>query len=211
MVSRIIGKETTCVFQLLARLSISTTCHGIASSDDIRTTRLTCASSWSSGDLTGWARSMSKLWRDTCRSGKAQVHNEGGTERSRRCWMSKDGCTSLSTQQQWSANDVHGRQAREQVRAVINLVPQVQAKRQKLPTLQQRFGGCVLGTLARALTRIRYGCVEPRPLELPLILLGSSSRLLPISFLAAVTSLVPFPYTFFLCLDPHISVFCSAF
>lgn len=78
MVSRVIGKETTCVLQLLAGLSISTTCNGIASSDDIRTTRLTCASSWSSGDLTGWARSMSKLWRDTCRSGKAQVHNEGG-------------------------------------------------------------------------------------------------------------------------------------
>ena len=46
---------------------------------------------------------------------------------------------------------------------------------------------------------------------LQLILLGCSSRLLPISFLAAVTSLVSFLYIFFLCLDPHISVFCSAF
>ena len=78
MIPRIIGKETTCVLQLLARLSISTTYNGIGNSNDIRTTRLTCASSWSSGDLTGWARSMSRLWRDTCRSGKVQMHNEEG-------------------------------------------------------------------------------------------------------------------------------------
>ena len=37
MISRIIGKETTCVFQLLARLKISMTCNVIGSSSNVNT------------------------------------------------------------------------------------------------------------------------------------------------------------------------------
>jgi hypothetical protein len=37
MVSRVIGKETTCVLQLLARLPISMSSDGIGSSNDMKT------------------------------------------------------------------------------------------------------------------------------------------------------------------------------
>jgi hypothetical protein len=93
MISCVVGEETTCVLQLLARLPISMSSDGIGSSSDIRTTRLTCASSWSSGDLTGWARSMSRLWRDTCRSDREQIYNEGAQRGVGDAGCQKDGCS----------------------------------------------------------------------------------------------------------------------
>ena len=133
MISRIIGKETTCVLQLLARLSISTTYNGIGNSNDIRTTRLTCASSWSSGDLTGWARSMLRLWRDTCRSGKVQVHNKAGTERSRQCWLSKIWLQRLAAHS--SRRRTTFTRGRQGGRSGQQPCSQVQAKRPKIRRL----------------------------------------------------------------------------
>jgi hypothetical protein len=158
---------------------------------------------------------MSRLWRDTCRSDRKQIYNEGAQRRVGDAGRQKDGCSgskhaAVSRRTTFTAKGRQGRAGQSggsagRFRAVTLRVKRLCLRAaETLANERVPLCGASVNLSPSDVTRARTHPARSAALRL----VSSPSHLFPsCCHVACPVSL----YIFSFCLDPHISVFCSAF